>query len=453
VSLSVKKKYISPITVGFVALGCPKNLVDAEKMLGIIAEAGLVISADIDNADVVVINTCGFIAPAKTEAVEAITFAVANKKKGRVKKVIVAGCLSERMGETLAEEVEGIDAIIGLEQRDRIAEIIKHSIAGDKGSLYLSEKNTTQIIQDDRGRVLISPAHWAYLRISEGCNRKCSFCTIPSIKGPFRSKPLEMVIAEAEELVENGAVELSLIAQDSSYYGRDLKIKNGLVKLLTHLEQIKKLKWIRLMYLYPTGIDNILIETISQSKKILNYIDMPIQHINNKILRDMQRAETKEKIVGLIEKLRTAMPDVIIRTTVIVGFPGESDEQFEELLEFIKWAKFDALGCFTYYREEGTISAQMSGQVAEKAKEKRMEKLMLTQQQIAFAKNREKIGAELLCLIDENNGDKPAQGRYYAQAPHIDSLCFITNCKAKRGEFINAKVAGTENYDLILEQA
>lgn len=451
--MSAKKKYRSLITVGFVALGCPKNLVDAEKMLGIIAEAGLIISADLDNADVVVINTCGFIAPAKAEAVEAIKYAVVNKKKGRVKKVIVAGCLSERMGEKLTEEVKGIDAVIGLGQRDRIAEIIKQTIAGNKSGSYLSEKDTTQIIQDDRGRVLVNPAHWAYLRISEGCNRKCSFCTIPSIKGPFRSKPLEMVVAEAEELVKNGAVELSLIAQDSSYYGRDLEIKNGLVKLLAHLEQIEKLKWIRLMYLYPVGIDDMLIETIRQSKKVLNYIDMPIQHINNKILKDMQRTETKEKIIELIEKLRTALPDAALRTTVIVGFPGETDQQFEELLEFIKWAEFDALGCFTYYREEGTTSAEMSGQVTKKTKEKRMEKLMLTQQEIAFAKNREKIGTELLCLIDGNDGHKPAQGRSYAQAPHIDSLCFITNCTSVPGEFINAKIVDTENYDLILEQA
>ena len=451
--MSAKRRYKKPITVGFVALGCPKNLVDTEKMLGIIAQSGLVISADIDNADVVVVNTCGFIAPAKAEAIEAINQAVANKKKGRVKRVIVAGCLSERMGEKLAEEVKGIDAVVGLVQRDRIAEIIVETMNSNKTDLYyLSERKTTPIIQDDRGRILINPAHWVYLRISEGCNRKCSFCTIPSIKGAFRSKPLEMVIAEAEELVENGAVELSLIAQDSSFYGRDLKMKNGLGTLLARLEQIEKLKWIRLMYLYPTGINDALIDTIGKSKKILNYIDMPIQHINNQILRDMQRTETKENIIELIEKLRKAMPDVALRTTIIVGFPGETNKQFEELLKFVKWAEFDALGCFTYYREDGTASAQMAGQIPDDIKKQRMEKLMLTQQDIIFAKNRKKIGTELMCLVDENNGRAPAQARCYAQAPHIDSLCFINNCTADTGEFVNAKVVDIKNYDLILEQ-
>ena len=450
--MSAKKRCKSPITVGFVALGCPKNLVDAEKMLGIIAEARLVITADIENADVVLINTCGFIAPAKAEAIDAIKQAVADKNKGRVKKVIVAGCLPERMGEKLAEEVEGIDAVVGLAARDRIADIITETMNSDTAVTYLSEKNTTPISQDDRGRLLISPAHWAYLRISEGCNRKCSFCTIPSIKGPFRSKPLEMVSDEANELVENGAVELSLIAQDSSFYGRDLKIQNGLIKLLVRLEQIEKLKWIRLMYLYPTGINDALIEAIASSKKILNYLDMPIQHINDQILKNMQRTETKKSIVELIKKLRRAMPASALRTTVIVGFPGETDRQFEELLDFVKWAQFDALGCFTYYREEPTISAKMAGQIPEDIKEERMEKIMLAQQEITFARNREKIGDELICLIDENDRRTQAKGRSYAQAPHIDSLCLVNRCTAKAGQFINARVVGSKDYDLIIEQ-
>ena len=450
--MSAKKRCKSPIKVGFVALGCPKNFVDAEKMLGLIAEAGLVITADIENADVVLINTCGFIAPAKAEAIDAIKQAVADKNKGLVKKVIVAGCLSERMGEKLADEVQGIDAVVGLAARDRIADIIIETMNSDTAVTYLSEKNTVPISQDDRGRLLISPAHWAYLRISEGCDRKCSFCTIPSIKGPFRSKPLEMIIDEANELVENGAVELSLIAQDSSFYGKDLKIQNGLLKLLARLEQIEKLKWIRLMYLYPTGIDDVLIETIASSKKILHYFDMPLQHINSQILKNMRRTETRKNIIELIKKLRTAMPASALRTTVIVGFPGETDKQFEELLDFVKWAKFDALGCFTYYREEPTVSAGMPGQIPEDVKEERMERIMLAQQEIVFARNREKIGDELICLIDENDRRTPAKSRSYAQAPHIDSLCLVNRCTATPGQFINAKVVGSKDYDLIVEQ-
>ncbi len=441
------------ITVGFVALGCPKNIVDSEKMLGEIAGAGFLISAEPDNADVVVVNTCGFIAPAKTEALEAIRQAVNCKNKGSVKKVIVAGCLPQRLGAELFNESDGIDAIVGLSQRDSIVEVIEETIHSGKKKIFLEgpSGNIDSRIHDDRARLLITPGHWAYLRISEGCDQQCSFCTIPAIRGRFRSKPAELVMAEATELVCTGAVELNIIAQTSTSYGRDLNIKDGLVGLLAELEKITALKWIRLMYLYPAGITEALIEAVAGSEKIVHYFDVPIQHINDKILKDMRRGDSRESICRLIEKLRADIADIVLRTTVIVGFPGESDEQFSELLEFLEWAKFDALGCFEYYRESGTPAAGMAEQIPEEIKEQRLEELMLAQQKIAFDKNRERVGAELVCLVDSVNSEG-GRGRYYGQAPDIDSICFIKNCRAKSGQFIDAKVIDIKDYDLIVEQ-
>jgi ribosomal protein S12 methylthiotransferase len=445
-----KKKRPKPITVGFVALGCPKNIVDSEKMLAEIAQGGLVITAEPDNADVVVVNTCGFITPAKLEALEEIKHAVQCKLKGTVKKVIVAGCLSERLGTQLFNQADNIDAIVGLGQRDNIVPIIKKTIHSKKPGAFLDKP--PHRINDDRARLLITPRHWAYLRISEGCDHRCSFCTIPAIKGPFRSKPQQLILDEADELVSAGAVELNLIAQDTTSYGRDLKIKNGLALLAAELEKIARLKWIRLMYLYPAAITDLLIKTIAKSEKIVHYFDVPIQHINNKVLKDMRRPDTKEHICSLIEKLRKAFPDIVLRTTLIIGFPGETDRQFNELLKFIKWAKFDCLGCFEYYAESGTPAAEMSGQVSNQTKKLRLEELMLTQQKIAFDKNSERIGTKLTCLVDSVDSKGIAQGRFYGQAPDIDSLCIIKNCSAAQGDFIEAKVIDTKDYDLVVEQ-
>jgi len=490
-----KKKQNSAI-IGFVALGCPKNIIDSEKMLAEIAQAGFLITADPDNADVVVINTCGFIAPARAEALEAVKHAVGCKLNGTVKKVIVAGCLSERLGRKLFNQTDGIDAIVGLGQRDNIARIIKKTIHSTQPTAYLAQSPHT--VSDDRARLLITPRHWAYLRISEGCNHKCSFCTIPAIRGSFRSKPEELVLAEAAELVSAGAVELNIIAQDTTYYGRDLKMENGLGELVRKLEQIAELVWIRLMYLYPAGIDEKLIETIAKSEKVVHYLDIPIQHVNNEILMACRRPDTKDRLRQLIENLRRSIPDVVLRTTVIVGLPGENDQQFDELLNFIKWAEFDALGCFKFYPESGTLAAEMPAQVADKVKRQRLDELMLTQQEIAFAKNKNRIGSKLTCLVDSvdpvrskprktnenlrapleipkrlriserkrrfltgqantptSNGvdsEGTGHGRFYGQAPDIDSICIIKNCSAGRGQFIDTRIVGTKDYDLLVQQ-
>jgi ribosomal protein S12 methylthiotransferase len=444
------QKQQKSVTVGFISLGCPKNVVDSEKMLAEIAQAGFFITGQSDNADVIIINTCGFIEPAKVEALEAIRQAVDCKQKGRAKKVIVAGCLSQRLGRQLFNQVEGIDAIVGLGQRDNIAQIIEKTISVDQPAAYLG--NLPENCSDDTARLLITGRHWAYLRISEGCNHRCSFCTIPAIRGLYRSKPMELVLAEANELASAGVVELNIIAQDTTYYGRDLKVAGGLSAPIKELEQIEKLRWIRLMYLWPTGIDEKLIETIAKSKKIVHYLDIPIQHINNKILKAMRRPDTKDRLQKLIDKLRSAIPDIVLRTTLIVGFPGEAEQQFDELLDFIKWAKFDALGCFKFYPEDGTLAADMPNQVPEQVKQQRVEELMLTQQRIAFAKNENKIGGELLCLIDSVDDKGTGCGRFYGQAPEIDSVCIVENCAAKPGEFIKTRVVGTKDYDLLVRQ-
>ncbi|UCF42354.1 MAG: 30S ribosomal protein S12 methylthiotransferase RimO [Planctomycetota bacterium] len=445
-----KKTSQEPITVGFMALGCPKNIVDSEKMLGKIAQANLVITAEPDNADVVVINTCGFIAPAKDEALQAIKHALDCKAAGKVKKVIVAGCLCERLQTELFNRAAGIDAIVGLGQRDAIARIIEKTFHSDKSAAYLQAPSQT--VANDRARLLITPAHWAYLRISEGCDHRCSYCTVPAIRGRFRSKSQKEVLAEATELAKAGAVEINVIGQDTTSYGRDLKIKDGLSKLLDELKQVTGIAWIRLMYLYPAAITKQLIETIAKSEKTVHYIDMPIQHINDKILKHMRRPDTKERICSLIENLRENLPDIVLRTTVIVGFPGETDRQFNELLEFIKWARFECLGCFKYYCESGTPAAEMPRQIPDDIKQQRLQELMLTQQKIAFEKNNERIGSKLTCLVDSVDNNGTGRGRFYGQAPDIDSVCIIENCSAKPGQFVDTKVTAAKDYDLIVKQ-
>ena len=443
------------ITVGFVSLGCPKNTVDSERLLAEIAQAGFAITAQSSNADVVVINTCGFIAPAEAESLEAIRHAVDCKLGGSVKKVVVAGCLGERLGPQLLEQVDGIDAIVGLDQRDNIAKIIGNVLSCDVTGSQLynsaSEPQTDRVL-DDRCRLLITPGHWAYLRISEGCDRRCSYCTIPQIRGPFRSKPLELVLAEATELARAGVLELNLIAQDTTFYGHDLKSENGLPRLVQELERIPGIEWIRLMYLYPTGIDAELIETIASGKKTVHYLDIPLQHVSERILKSMRRPGSPEAIRRLVENLRSAMPDIVLRTTLMVGFPGETESDFNELLDFVKWAKFDALGCFEFYPESGTDAAEMSDQIADEVKQHRFDQLMLTQQRIAFARNENRVGAGLRCLVDSVDDEGLGHGRFYGQAPDIDSVCIIENCSAGPGQFIDAKVVTTRDYDLLVEQ-
>ncbi len=438
------------VTVGFVALGCPKNVVDSERMLAQIVEAGFLIAAEPSQADVVIINTCGFIEPAKVESLDAVTQAVEGKRSGRVRKVIVAGCLAQRLGAQLLEEAEGVDAVVGLGQRDSIVEIIRRTLSADEPGVYGDRRFL--LPADDRVRLRIGPAHCAYLRISEGCDHRCSFCTIPAIRGPFHSKPPELVLEEARELVSSGAVELNLIGQDTTIYGRDLKMTDGLAHLLPDLETIADLVWIRLLYAYPKGITDKLIDAIARSDKVLHYLDIPIQHASDKILRAMRRPDTVDGLRTMIERLRRAIPDIVLRTTVIVGFPGETDADFAELLDFVRWAHFDALGAFTFFPEAGTAAADFPDQIADDVKQARLDALMLAQQEIAFAKNRARVGQRLKCLIDSVDPQGIGYGRFYGQAPDIDGICVVTNCMAGPGSYADVEVAGVRDYDLLVEQ-
>lgn len=444
------KKRRKKVTVGFIALGCPKNVVDSERMLAQIVEAGFLLAADPSEADVVIVNTCGFIEPAKIESLDAVAQAVADKQSGGVQKVIVAGCLAQRLGEQLFQEAAGIDAVVGLGQRDDIARIIRETLSADRPAAYRDQSSLR--VTDDRVRLRIGPAHSAYLRISEGCDHRCSFCTIPAIRGPFRSKPAEVVLEEARELVSSGAVELNLIGQDTTIYGRDLKMADGLSGLLPDLERIDDLTWIRLLYAYPTGITEKLVSTIARSDKVLRYLDIPIQHASDRILRAMRRPDTQAGLRALIERLRAAMPDVVLRTTVIVGFPGETDDDLADLLDFVKWARFDALGAFTFFPETGTPAAGFPDQIPDEVKQDRLEALMLAQQEIAFAKNRARVGRRLMCLIDSVDPHGIGYGRFYGQAPDIDSICIVTNCKAGPGGYVEVEVVDVRDYDLLVEQ-
>jgi ribosomal protein S12 methylthiotransferase len=441
-----KKTNKEAVRVGFVSLGCPKNTVDSERMLAEIAQGGFAITSELEDAEVAVVNTCGFIASAVSEGMEVIKEVVSFKNKGLLQRVIVTGCLVQRMGRELTEEVPGIDALAGLGERDNIVDIINRTLSSGKRGFYMKGSD---LPVDDRTRLLINSSSWAYLRISEGCSKRCAFCTIPSIRGPFRSKPFENVIQEARELVSSGVSELNIIAQDSTNYGSDLGIRDGLAQVIDGLDQIDELEWVRLMYLYPTGITDRLIDAICSSSRVVHYLDMPVQHINNDILRAMRRPDTSELICGLIEKLRKAMDDMVLRSTLIVGLPGESEEMFQELMDFVKWARFDALGCFEYSPEPGTAAAEMDGQVDPQTRARRLQELMELQQGIAFEKNAEKIGRRLRCLIEPDIGGR-LTGRYYGQAPEVDSVCIIEECEGPAGIFVDAEVVGSEDYDLVV---
>jgi ribosomal protein S12 methylthiotransferase len=439
-------------TVGFIALGCPKNTVDSERMLAEIAEAGLAIASDPDRADVVVINTCGFIEPAKVESLDAIRHALQRKRQGHVQRVVVTGCLAERLGKGLLEEAEGVDAVVGLAGRDQISQIITNVIHSRDEAPYTSRYHQVTRTVRDGTRLLIGPQHRAYLRISEGCDRRCSFCTIPAIRGPFRSKSIRSVIDEARQLASAGVKELSLIGQDTTRYLSDRKVQAGLVQLLHRLERIEDLTWIRLMYLFPADVSDGLLDAVAVSHKVVHYLDIPVQHVNSRILRAMRRPNSSARLMHLIERIRRIIPDAVLRTTVIAGFPGETEAEFNELLQFIQWANFDALGCFRFYPEPGTPAAELPGQVADSVKEERVDRVMTVQQPIAFAKQEARIGTRLTCLVDEDTGKGTGRGRFYGQAPEVDSVCLIRDCTASPGQFIRARVIGTRDYDLVVRQ-
>jgi ribosomal protein S12 methylthiotransferase len=429
--------------VAIVSLGCPKNLVDSEKLLAQLAEGGCVVGAPMDAADVVIINTCGFIAPAVAESLDVIAEARRLKAAGKIERIVVAGCLVNRMGEGLLARAAGIDAIIGVNDRDWILS----AVLGDGRVSRISASPARPV--SDAGRFRLTPTHTAYLRIAEGCSRRCTFCTIPSIRGPFRSKSPATVLAEARELLASGAVELNVIAQDTTNYGRDLGGGQTLAKLLRKLDKLDGVEWIRLLYAYPMGFDDDLIETIASCERVVPYVDIPLQHIADGVLKRMGRRVTRRHIEQLLVKLRRRVEGLVLRTTFITGFPGETRGEFEELLSFVRDFDFEAVGVFPYYPEPGTPAARLPDRPSRATAERRRQKLMLTQQDIVFAANEAHVGKRVRVLVDGKEPGGASMGRYYGQAPDIDSVCILTS-PAEPGRFVEADIVEADGYDLVV---
>ncbi len=436
--------------IGLISLGCPKNQVDAERMLALMDEAGHTIVDYVDGCDVVIINTCGFIDDAKKEAIENILDTVELKKEGIVRKIIVTGCLAQRHKEEIAQEIPEVDAVIGIGANGKILEVIDEVMA------------TTELVESfppqselplDGQRILTTPEHWAYLKIADGCSNRCTYCTIPSIRGDMRSRKMENILEEAKQLAEVGVKELIVIAQDTTSYGLDLYGELKLPELLNSLCEIDGIEWIRLLYCYPDRITDELIATIKSQDKIVNYIDLPLQHANDRILKAMNRRGTSADIRNIIDKLRAEIPDVVIRTTFIVGFPGEDDEAFEDLATFVNEVEFDKLGCFSFSAQEGTLAYDMDGQIEEDVKLRRGDVIMQDQFSIMEEKNSEKIGNTYKTIVEEYDPYTDSYiGRTYMDAPEIDSVVKFTSAKSLEiGDFTDVRIFDFEEYDLLGE--
>ena len=437
-------------TYAFVSLGCPKNLVDSEKMLGTLAIDGYTLVPEPDGADFVIVNTCGFIDSARAESKSVINEMLDLKRGGKTKGVIVAGCLPERLGPALLEEMPEIDHVVGVFGRDEISRVADRLVGGSREQRELFRPAPIKAM-DDRARLRITPRHFAYLKISEGCDRLCTFCAIPKMRGKHITKPMEMVIEEAKELAADGVRELILVAQDTTYYGLDLYGETRLSQLLKQLEEVEGLDWIRLMYLYPINFSDELIETIAQSKKIIPYLDMPLQHINDTMLKRMQRRVNRAQTVELINKLRAAIPNLVIRTTFIVGFPGETDEQFAELRDFVRETKFERMGVFTYSLEPGTPAEKLGEQVPEEVKNARRDELMELQQNISFNFQESLVGYELDAIIDAKIEEGVFHARLYADSPEIDANVIVTGEDLEVGDLVPVQIVNRQDYDLIAE--
>ena len=436
-------------TVAFVSLGCVKNLVDSEKMLGQLAEAGCALTNDESDADVIVVNTCGFLEAARSEAIGVIREAVAQKQSGRCRRVVVVGCLVQRDKRRLLTEVDGIDALVGVHDRDDVVRaVLDARPPGRRGpDVYLSDYHP--FVQTDRARLRLTPRHYAYLRISEGCNQKCTFCTIPAIRGPMHCKPPQTVLTEARELVADGAAEIILIGQDTTSYGEGSGEPFGLDRLLRELDAVEGLEWLRLMYVYPSVLTDGIISAVAECERVVKYIDIPLQHINDRVLKAMHRRVTRWQTEELLARLRQHIPGVRIRTTMIAGFPGETDEQFNELLEFIRDFRFDALGVFAYSREPDTPAGRMKDQVPAEVTEHRVHELMSAQQDVAFELADEMIGRTFTVLLDEPAEDGRLTARHAGQTPMVDSVTYVADADAAPGEFIKVRCTGRDGYDLI----
>jgi ribosomal protein S12 methylthiotransferase len=433
-----------------ISLGCPKNLVDTERMAGLLQLDGYRMVSDPAGADFVVINTCGFIGDARAESHKAIEEMLELKAKGKLRGVIVTGCLAERDKDQLLQTYPQIDQLVGVFGREDIGEAAARTMAGviEQRTIFRPAPSRPP---EDTHRLRITAKHLAFLKIAEGCNRLCSFCSIPQMRGAYASKPIEQIVAEAEELATDGVKELVLVAQDTTFYGIDLCGKPQLAELLRRLDRVEGLAWIRLMYLYPMHIGDDLIETIAGAKKILPYLDIPLQHINDAMLQRMRRRVNRAETVDLLARLREGIPRLVLRTTFITGFPGESDEQFAELLDFVKKEKFERLGAFAYCEEVGTPAVELEGSISPKLRNCRRDQLLAVQQRIAFQWNKAQVAKRHVVIIDSYiPGERNAYiGRSYADAPEIDGVVYVTGENLQPGQIVTCEIVTTKNYDLI----
>ena len=441
--------------VGMVSLGCPKNAVDTELVLGDLQGDKYEITADQKEADVIIVNTCGFIESSKKESIDAILEMAALKTDGKCKKLVVTGCLSERYSDELLKEIPEIDHMLGVNQYPRLKQILKESGSQKDNTSRNHVHEPAEYFESYMNRVLTTPFYSAYLKLGEGCSNKCAFCIIPKIRGKFRSRSPESIIAEAEHFAQHGVKEFNLISQDTTMYGVDLKMKNGLVQLLKSLAKIKGIEWMRLFYCYPTFINSKLIEYIASEEKVCNYVDVPLQHTHDFMLKRMKRQETEKGVRNMVDELRTKVPGIALRTTFITGFPGETDEHFKHLLEFVRETEFDHVGVFTYFHEEGTTAYDYEGLVSSETAASRRDELMSLQQEINRKKNKESIGKTLPVLVEGTDPEEEylVTGRLATQAPEIDGQVIIEESEVEIGQISPMLITGSTDYDLIARQA
>ena len=434
----------------FISLGCDKNLVDTEVMLGMLASRGYEMTNDEQEADIIVINTCCFIHDAKEESIQNILEMAEYKKNGSAKALIVTGCMAERYRQEILDEIPEVDEVLGTTAYDRILDAVDAALAGQH---EVMTADLDALPLPETKRLVTTGGHFAYLKIAEGCDKHCTYCIIPKIRGNFRSVPMERLLKEAQDLAEQGVKELILVAQETTLYGKDLYGEKSLPKLLRELCKISGIRWIRILYCYPEEITDELIQVMREEPKICHYLDLPIQHANDTILKRMGRRTSKQELIDIVQKLRKEIPDICLRTTLITGFPGETQEQHEEVMEFIDTLEFDRLGAFTYSPEEDTPAATFEDQIDEEVKEDRQADIMELQQEIAFDKAEDMIGREVLVMIEGKVADENAYvGRTYRDAPNVDGLIFInTDVELISGDFAKVKVTGALDYDLIGE--
>ena len=434
----------------FISLGCDKNLVDTEVMLGMLASRGYEMTNDEQEADIIVINTCCFIHDAKEESIQNILEMAEYKKNGSAKALIVTGCMAERYRQEILDEIPEVDEVLGTTAYDRILDAVDAALAGQH---EVMTADLDALPLPETKRLVTTGGHFAYLKIAEGCDKHCTYCIIPKIRGNFRSVPMERLLKEAQDLAEQDVKELILVAQETTLYGKDLYGEKSLPKLLRELCKISGIRWIRILYCYPEEITDELIQVMKEEPKICHYLDLPIQHANDTILKRMGRRTSKQELIDIVQKLRKEIPDICLRTTLITGFPGETQEQHEEVMEFIDTLEFDRLGAFTYSPEEDTPAATFEDQIDEEVKEDRQADIMELQQEIAFDKAEDMIGREVLVMIEGKVADENAYvGRTYRDAPNVDGLIFInTDVELISGDFAKVKVTGALDYDLIGE--